>query len=48
VQISKSLINSKIQFLIQKFSFFAFFPADLAAHSTVGPAGPAGLSPLTG
>jgi hypothetical protein len=28
--------------------FFAFSPADLAAHSTVGPAGPAGLSPLGG
>jgi hypothetical protein len=28
--------------------FFAFGPADLAAHSTVGPAGPAGLSPLSG
>jgi hypothetical protein len=24
--------------------FFAFGPADLAAHSTIGPAGPAGLS----
>jgi hypothetical protein len=48
VQISKALINLKIQFLIQKFFFFAFGPADLAAHSVVGPAGPAGLSPLTG
>jgi hypothetical protein len=26
--------------------FFAFGPADLVAHSAVGPAGPAGLSPL--
>jgi hypothetical protein len=26
--------------------FFAFGLADLAAHSPVGPAGPAGLSPL--
>jgi hypothetical protein len=48
VQISKALLNSKIQFLIQKFLFFTFGPADLAAHSAVGPAGPAGLSPLTG
>jgi hypothetical protein len=48
VQISKALINLKIQFLIQKFFFFAFGPADLVAHSVVGPAGPAGLSPLTG
>jgi hypothetical protein len=48
VQISKALVNSKIQFLIQKFFFFAFGPADLVAHSAVGPAGPAGLSPLTG
>jgi hypothetical protein len=28
--------------------FFAFDPVDLAAHSAVGPAGPAGLSPLAG
>jgi hypothetical protein len=28
--------------------FFAFGSADLAAHSAIGPAGPAGLSPLTG
>jgi hypothetical protein len=28
--------------------FFAFGPADLAPHSAIGPAGPAGLSPLTG
>jgi hypothetical protein len=26
--------------------FFAFGPANLAAHSVVGPAGPAGLSPF--
>jgi hypothetical protein len=38
VQISKALVNSKIQFLIQKFLSFAFGPADLAAHSTFGPA----------
>jgi hypothetical protein len=33
VQISKALVNSKIQFLIQNFFFFTFGPADLAAHS---------------
>jgi hypothetical protein len=31
--------NSKIQFLIQKFFFLAFCPANLAAHSAFGPAG---------
>jgi hypothetical protein len=31
VQISKALINLKIQFLIQKFFFFAFGPVDLEA-----------------
>jgi hypothetical protein len=40
VQISKALVNSKIQFLIRKFFFLAFGPADLAAHSPSGPAGP--------
>jgi hypothetical protein len=44
VQISKSLVNSKIQFLIQKFLFFAFGPADLAAHSAL--AQPAPLASL--
>jgi hypothetical protein len=39
VQISKALVNSKIQFLIQKNFFFTFGPADLAAQSTFGPAG---------
>jgi hypothetical protein len=48
VQISKALVNSKIQFLIQKFFFFAFGPADLAAHSAIGPAGPASLSSPAG
>jgi hypothetical protein len=33
------LVNSKVQFLIQKFLFFAFGPVDLAAHSAFGPAG---------
>jgi hypothetical protein len=37
VQIFKALVNSKIQFLIQKFFFFAFGPANLT--------GPLGLSP---
>jgi hypothetical protein len=37
VQISKALINSKIQFLIQKFFFSAFGPANLT--------GPLGLWP---
>jgi hypothetical protein len=40
VQIFKALVNSKIQFLIQNFFFFAFGPADLAAHSASGPADP--------
>jgi hypothetical protein len=48
VQISKAVVNLEIQFLIQKFFFLAFGPADLAAHSAVGPAGPADLSPLMG
>jgi hypothetical protein len=39
VQISKALINSEIQFLIQKFFFLTFGLADLVAHSTFGPAG---------
>jgi hypothetical protein len=41
LQISKALVNLKIQFLIQKFFFVAFGLAYLAAHSTVGLAGPA-------
>jgi hypothetical protein len=40
LQISKALVNSKIQFLIQKFCFLTFDPADLAAHSAFGPASP--------
>jgi hypothetical protein len=40
VQISKALVNSKIQFLIRKFFFLAFGPAELAAHSAFGPASP--------
>jgi hypothetical protein len=38
LQISKALVNSKIQFLIQKSFFLTFGPADLATHSTFGPA----------
>jgi hypothetical protein len=38
LQISKALVNSKIQFLIQKFFFLTFGPTDHAAHSTFGPA----------
>jgi hypothetical protein len=41
MQISKALLNSKIHFLIQKFFFLAFGPADLVAHSAIGPASPA-------
>jgi hypothetical protein len=40
LQISKALVNSKIQFLIQKFFFLTFGLADLAAHPTFGPASP--------
>jgi hypothetical protein len=39
LQISKDMVKSKIQFLIQKFLFFAFCPTDLAAHSAFGPVG---------
>jgi hypothetical protein len=44
VQISKALVNLKIQFLIQKFLLFAFGPADPAAHSAL--AQPAPLASL--
>jgi hypothetical protein len=40
LQIFKTLVNSKIQFLIHKFFFLTFGPADLAAHSAFGPASP--------
>jgi hypothetical protein len=46
VQIFKALVNSKNSIFNSEILFFAFGPADLAAHSVVGPAGPAGLSPL--
>jgi hypothetical protein len=46
LQISKDLVNSKIQFLIQKFLFFPYFgPADLAVHSASGPASPLAAPP---
>jgi hypothetical protein len=38
LQISKALVNSKIQFLIQKSFFLAFGLANLAARSASGPA----------
>jgi hypothetical protein len=40
LQISKALVNSKIQFLIQKSFFLAFGPANLVARSASGPASP--------
>jgi hypothetical protein len=46
VQISKALVNSKNPIFNAEILFFTFGPADLAAHSAVGPAGPVGLSPL--
>jgi hypothetical protein len=36
LQISKALVNSKIQSLIQKFFFHTFGPTDLVAHSAFG------------
>jgi hypothetical protein len=45
LQISKALVNSKIYFLIQKFFFLTFGPANLAAHSAFGPASPLALLP---
>jgi hypothetical protein len=48
LQISKALVNLKIQFLNQKSFFLAFGPANLAAHSASGPASPlAAPSPQT-
>jgi hypothetical protein len=40
VQISKAMINSKIQILIQKFSFFAFGPANLTGSLGLWPSRP--------
>jgi hypothetical protein len=40
VQISKDLVNSKIQFLIQKFFFFAFCPANLTGALSLWPSRP--------
>jgi hypothetical protein len=46
LQISKALVNSKIQFLIQKSFFLAFSLANPTARSASGPASPpAALSP---
>jgi hypothetical protein len=46
VQISKALVNSNNLIFNSEILFFAFGPADLVAHSAVGPAGPAEISPL--
>jgi hypothetical protein len=40
LQIFKALVNSKIQFLIQKSFFLAFGPAKLAVRLASGPASP--------
>jgi hypothetical protein len=40
LQISKALVNSKIEFLIQKSFFLAFSPANIVARSACGPASP--------
>jgi hypothetical protein len=40
LQIFKALVNSKIQFLIQKFFFHTFGPADRVAHLAFGLASP--------
>jgi hypothetical protein len=40
LQISKALVNSKIQFLIQKLFFLAFGLVNLAARSASGPSSP--------
>jgi hypothetical protein len=48
VQISKALVNLKIQFLIQNFFFLAFGLADFAAHSAFGPASPLASLPPQG
>jgi hypothetical protein len=42
LQISKALVNSKIQFLIQKSFFSCFGPADPAAHPASQPSQPTG------
>jgi hypothetical protein len=46
LQISKALVNSKIQFLVQKFFFLTFGLIDLAAHSAFGPASSLASLPL--
>jgi hypothetical protein len=40
VQISKALVNSKIQFLIQKIFFFTFGPANLTGSLGLWPSRP--------
>jgi hypothetical protein len=45
LQIFKALVNSKFHFLIQKFFFLTFGPADLAAHSAFDPASPLASQP---
>jgi hypothetical protein len=44
VQISKALVNSKIQFLIQKFFFLAFSRPTLRPPQPLAQPAPAGLS----
>jgi hypothetical protein len=48
VQISKALVNSKIQFLIQKSFFFTFGPATLTGPLGFWPSRPIGPSSPTG
>jgi hypothetical protein len=50
VQISKALVNSKIQFLIQKSFFFTFGPATLTGPLSLWPSWPplASLLPQAG
>jgi hypothetical protein len=45
LQISKALINSKIQFFNSEILFLDFGPADLVAHSASGPASPLAAPP---
>jgi hypothetical protein len=48
VQISKALVNSKIQFLTQKSFFFTFGPATFTGPLGLWPSRPAGLSSTAG
>jgi hypothetical protein len=47
LQISKASVNLKIQFLIQKFFFLIFGPADLAAHPASQLSQPTGFATPT-